>query len=194
VPPAFAQFRRRHPEVTLTVVDDHLQRLLPRLEAGELDLALIYEHEALPEISARDLERMLLVEDEFRAVLPAAHRLTRRRRALELSDLAAEPWIGGGPTSAWFRIVADACRLAGFTPKLASPPTTTSRSRLLPPPGSASRSSPDSPSYTTCRASKCERSGEAHRSVTFRSRDHVAATTAPPSPQCSPACTPRPKR
>ena len=31
VPPAFARFRRRHPEVTLTVVDDHLQRLLPRL-------------------------------------------------------------------------------------------------------------------------------------------------------------------
>src|SRR3954471_2704355 len=26
VPPAFARFRRRHTEVTLTVVDDHLQR------------------------------------------------------------------------------------------------------------------------------------------------------------------------
>jgi DNA-binding transcriptional LysR family regulator len=117
VPSAFAQFRRAHAEVTLTVVDDHLQRLIPRLEAGELDLALIYDHEALPEIAARDLERIALFEDVFRVVLPTGHRLARRR-GLELSDLAGEPWIGGAPTSAWFRIVGHACRRAGFTPKV----------------------------------------------------------------------------
>jgi DNA-binding transcriptional LysR family regulator len=117
VPPAFAQFRRAHAEVTLTVVDDHLQRLIPRLEAGELDLALIYDHETLPEVAARDLERIPLLEDVFRAVLPAGHRLARRRR-LALSDLAGQPWIGGAPTSAWFRIVGHACRLAGFAPRV----------------------------------------------------------------------------
>lgn len=117
VPPAFTRFRRRHPEVTLTVVDDHLQRLIPRIEGGELDLALIYEHEALPEIAARDLERTPLLDDAFRAVLPAGHRLTRRRRPLALADLAGEPWIGGAPTSAWYRVVSHACRLAGFTPE-----------------------------------------------------------------------------
>lgn len=115
VPPAFARFRRLYGDVTLTVVDDHLQRLIPRVEAGELDLALIYDNEALPEIAARDLVRVPLLEDPFRAVLPAGHRLTRRR-ALELADLGREPWIGGAPTSAWFRIVEDACRLAGFAP------------------------------------------------------------------------------
>jgi DNA-binding transcriptional LysR family regulator len=118
VPPAFAQFRRRHTEVTLTVVDDHLQRLIPRIEAGELDLALIYDHEALPEIAARDLERIPLFEDAFRAILPAGHRLARRRRSLELSHLAGEPWIGGAPTSAWFRVVVHACRQAGFAPRV----------------------------------------------------------------------------
>lgn len=115
-PPAFARFRRLHADVTLTVVDDHLQRLLPRVEAGELDLALIYDHDALPEIAARDLERIPLFEDEFHAVLPARHRLIRRRRALTLGDLAGESWIGGAPTSAWFRIVTHACGLAGFAP------------------------------------------------------------------------------
>jgi DNA-binding transcriptional LysR family regulator len=115
VPAAFARFRRRHPEVTLTVVDDHLQRLVPRLDAGELDLALIYEHEALPEAGARDLERTPLLADRFAAVLPAGHRLGRRRRPLGLADLAGEHWIGGTPTSAWYRIVSGACRAAGFT-------------------------------------------------------------------------------
>lgn len=117
VPPAFARFRRRHPEVTLTVVDDDLLRLIPRLEGGELDLALIFEHEALPEIAGRDLERTPLLDDIFRAVLPAGHRLTRRR-PLALSDLSGEPWIGGAPTSAWYRIASHACRQAGFAPEV----------------------------------------------------------------------------
>jgi DNA-binding transcriptional LysR family regulator len=118
VPPAFARFRRRHPDVTLTVVDDHLQRLIPRVEAGELDLALIYDHDALPEITARDLERTPLLDDAFRAVLRVGHRLTRRRRPLRLSDLSGDPWIGGAPTSAWYRIASHACRLAGFAPEV----------------------------------------------------------------------------
>ena len=117
VPPAFAHFRQRHPEVVLSVVDDHLQRLVPRLEAGELDLALIYEHDALPEVAARDLVRVPLFTDPFMAVLPAGHRLARRRRPLALADLAQESWIGGAPASAWYRIVREACAAAGFTPE-----------------------------------------------------------------------------
>jgi molybdate transport repressor ModE-like protein len=116
VPPAFAHFRRRHPEVTLTVVDDHLQRLLPRLGRGELDLALIYRHEVL---AATDLEATVLFEDPFRVVLPPRHRLCRRTRPLELAELAGEPWIGGAPDSAWFRITTHHCKQAGFTPRVA---------------------------------------------------------------------------
>jgi DNA-binding transcriptional LysR family regulator len=115
-PPAFAAFRRRHPDVTLTMVDDHLQRLLPRLETGELDLALIYEHDALPEVAARELDRTPLLDDEFRVLLPAGHRLARRTRRLRLADLREETWIGGAPTSAWYRITSHACRQAGFAP------------------------------------------------------------------------------
>jgi DNA-binding transcriptional LysR family regulator len=117
VPPALQRFRRRQGEVALTVVDDHLQRLLPRLRARELDLALIYEHEALPEIGD-DLDRTALLDD-FRVVLPPRHRLGRRTRPLDLADLAGEPWIGGTAASAWFRIVAHACAAAGFAPEVA---------------------------------------------------------------------------
>jgi DNA-binding transcriptional LysR family regulator len=115
-PPAFARFRRDHAGVLLSVVDDHLQRLLPRLEAGELDLALIYESDALPEVAARDLERTPLLDDVYRVLLPHGHRLARRRRPLALADLADEPWIGGSPVSAWYRIVREACRGEGFAP------------------------------------------------------------------------------
>ena len=116
MPAAFARFRRLHPDVRLTVVDDHLHRLVPRLESGELDLAVIYEHVALPEIGGGRFERVPLLDDQFQAVLPAGHPLTRRR-ALRLEDLRDEPWIGGAPNSAWFRIVRHACRQAGFSPQ-----------------------------------------------------------------------------
>ena len=117
VPAAFAHFRERHPEVVLFVIDDHLQRLVPRLEAGELDLALIYEHDSLPDVAARDLVRVQLFEDPFKAVLPEGHRLAGRGEPLALADLAGETWIGGGPASAWYRIVREACAGAGFTPE-----------------------------------------------------------------------------
>jgi DNA-binding transcriptional LysR family regulator len=119
VPPALQQFRRAHADVVLTVVDDSLPRLLPRLRRRELDLALIYDHAALPEIQPDEFECTHLVDDVFRAVLPPRHRLARRRRPLELADLAGEPWIGGSATGAWFRLVAGACARAGFAPDVA---------------------------------------------------------------------------
>ena len=119
MPPAFARFRRQHPDVRLIVVDDHLHRLLPRLESGELDLAIVYDHEALPDVDALDLRRTPLLDDRFQAVLPEAHPLARRSAPLHLGDLRGESWIGGAPNSAWYRIVRHACARAGFTPDAA---------------------------------------------------------------------------
>jgi DNA-binding transcriptional LysR family regulator len=119
VPTAVTRFKERHPEVTLTVIDDHLQRLLPRLKNGELDLALIYDHDALTQKPDDDLDRVHLLDDSFHAVLPAQHTLARGRRVLKLEQLAGETWVGGGPTSSWFQIVRHSCHQAGFEPAVA---------------------------------------------------------------------------
>ena len=105
--------------MSLTVIDDHLQRLLPRLDDGELDLAIIYDHPALPEVSSRHHDRVHLLDDAFQAVLPRGHRLARSGHDVSLTDLAGETWVGGGPASAWFRIVRHTCRAAGFDPRVA---------------------------------------------------------------------------
>jgi DNA-binding transcriptional LysR family regulator len=119
VPAAVASLKQHHPFVTLTVIDDHLQRLLPRLQNGELDLALIYDHEALPHDTAAELDLVHLRDDQFHAVLPARHRLARSHRGVKLEQLADDTWIGGGPTSAWFQIVRHSCHQAGFEPRVA---------------------------------------------------------------------------
>jgi DNA-binding transcriptional LysR family regulator len=116
VPTALARLRREHPAVVLTVVDDHLQGLLPRLTDGTLDLAVVFDHKILP-TGAPVLRRVPLFDDTYRAVLPAGHRLARRRAAVGLSDLAEEVWVGGHTGSAWFSIVRHSCRAAGFEPR-----------------------------------------------------------------------------
>jgi DNA-binding transcriptional LysR family regulator len=119
VPPALAAFKQRVPAVTLSVVDDHMPQLLRRLGEGELDLAIIYGHEALPDAASREFERAHLLDDPFRAVLPRAHHLARKRRPISLSDLSNETWIGGSTASGWFRIVRQSCREVGFEPSVA---------------------------------------------------------------------------
>jgi DNA-binding transcriptional LysR family regulator len=117
VPRAVALFNRRHPGVELTVVDDHLQALLPRLARWELDLALVYGHEALPEPEVR-LERTHLLDDPFELVVPDGHPLAGRA-SVRLEELAGETWIGGTPDGAYARIVLHSCRVAGFEPRVA---------------------------------------------------------------------------
>jgi DNA-binding transcriptional LysR family regulator len=117
VPRAVARFSRRHPEVELTVLDDHGQGLVPRLARWELDLALIYEHEALGEPGV-ELERTHLLEDRFDLVVPDGHPLAGRA-SVALSELAGETWIGGAPDSAYGAIVLHSCRAAGFEPRFA---------------------------------------------------------------------------
>jgi DNA-binding transcriptional LysR family regulator len=116
VPAALGRLRTEHPAIVLTVVDDHMQGLLPRLTDGELDLAVVYAHETLPEVTAGRLRLVHLFDDTYRVIVPAGHRLARRA-ALTLPDLANEAWVGGHTGSAWFRIVRHACRAAGFDPR-----------------------------------------------------------------------------
>jgi DNA-binding transcriptional LysR family regulator len=117
VPRAVARFHQRHPDVALTVLDDHGQGLVPRLARWELDLALIYEHEALPEPDV-ELERTHLLDDPFDLAVPDGHPLAGRA-SVALEELADETWIGGAPGSAYGAIARHCCRAAGFEPRFA---------------------------------------------------------------------------
>jgi DNA-binding transcriptional LysR family regulator len=118
VPAAIARLRSRRPATALTVVDDHLQGLLPRLSNGELDLAVIYDHEVLHESGRSEGGRVRLFDDAFQAVLPRGHPSAVGGRPVDLTDLAGEVWVGGRPGSAWFRIVRHVCRAQGFDPRV----------------------------------------------------------------------------
>src|SRR4051795_7612422 len=49
VPPAIALFSQRHPSVDLSLVEAEPEESLPMLKEGELDVAMVYEYDALPQ-------------------------------------------------------------------------------------------------------------------------------------------------
>jgi DNA-binding transcriptional LysR family regulator len=77
------------------VIEDELvdrATALRRLAAGELDLALVFEHAFEPEPAPPEVELVPLFDDPACALLPAAHPLAGAA-AVEAADLAGDPWI-----------------------------------------------------------------------------------------------------
>lgn len=87
LPRVLAKVRKAHPKLKLHLVEDLTARLLERLLAGELDLALI----ALP-YRAPDLETMVLGDDPFLLATPHGHRLAGHAH-VDAEELADAPLL-----------------------------------------------------------------------------------------------------
>jgi molybdate transport repressor ModE-like protein len=117
LPAAVADFRAAHPgvQVELSLVEA-TGEAVDGVRAGRVDLALLVQPVDRPP-PADGVERHRLLEDPMLAVLPAGHRLARRR-ALRLGDLTGEPWVlGGGPDCSDRDTILRACHAAGFEPR-----------------------------------------------------------------------------
>lgn len=80
-------FTRRHPLITIKIVEDITPTLLQRLHEGTIDLAVA----ALP-IAGGELASVELFEEKFYAVLPEKHRLASRAH-ISLAELNREPFL-----------------------------------------------------------------------------------------------------
>jgi DNA-binding transcriptional LysR family regulator len=116
MPPAIAAFRGKHPAVELSLSLSEPEDCIPLLRSGELDLAIVFESAGG---SAGDgVERVHLIEDPMYLALPPDHPLAHRRR-IRLADLAGEPWVAGSAGCECNRLIAHACALAGYQPRIA---------------------------------------------------------------------------
>jgi DNA-binding transcriptional LysR family regulator len=123
MPVAIARFRAAHPEVELTLAEGEPEEIAPRLQAGEFDLALLFEFpdtaDPLGESLTRSesLTRVALLEDPLYLALGRAHPLAARRE-LRLEDLHGEAWVQTSQASPCARHVVRACHAAGFEPNV----------------------------------------------------------------------------
>ncbi len=118
MPVAIATFRSRFPEVQLTLAEGEPQDMGPRLEAGEFDLALLFEFRRPGRPLGPGVRRVELLEDPMYLALPAGHPLALAA-SLRLADLRDEAWVQTSSASPCARHVVRSCHAAGFEPNVA---------------------------------------------------------------------------
>jgi len=115
--PALRRFARQHPGVSLQLVELTPRELAAALRRGELDLAVVGEADAG---LRKEFHTRLVAATPSRLALAAAHPLAKRRK-LRLAELRDAEWVTWDEKEfPWAkRLLVDACRHAGFRPKIA---------------------------------------------------------------------------
>jgi DNA-binding transcriptional LysR family regulator len=116
MPLAIATFRASYPDVELTLSEGEPEEIAPRLRAGELDLALLFEFEGETELG-EGTTRVELLEDPMYLALPREHRLAQKKQ-LRLEELKEEAWVQTSSASPCARHVVRSCHAAGFEPNV----------------------------------------------------------------------------
>ena len=101
----------------LSVTEAEPEESLPRLRAGDVDLALTFDYPAVPGEEERDLERTLLLTESMHVALPMGHPLADKPK-VRMVDLRDEVWLSGDCPSSCGEMVLRACRDAGFDPRV----------------------------------------------------------------------------
>jgi len=114
---AVREFTSRYPKVRLSADDSEPEDSLPRLRAGEIDLAVVFDYPAIPTPEDRDLERTLLLTESMYVALPVDHPLADQKR-VRIADLSDEQWLSGSCPSSCGVMVKQVCRDAGFEPSV----------------------------------------------------------------------------
>ncbi len=123
MPEAIAAFRRRHPNVQLSMAEGEPEDIAPRLRHGEFDLALLFAFPGVDDPVSGHLAHggglavTDLLEDAMHVALPVDHELTRKPE-LTLWDLRGENWVQTAAHSPCARHVVRSCRAAGFEPHI----------------------------------------------------------------------------
>jgi DNA-binding transcriptional LysR family regulator len=115
IPLAIREFGAEHPDVELRLVEGMSATLVQRLGAGEVDLAVVSDHEPL-QVDREEIELEHLMDDPLYVALPAGHRLADAP-SLRMADLGAETWIEGRHGGCAGPLYA-AAQAAGFEPKI----------------------------------------------------------------------------
>jgi DNA-binding transcriptional LysR family regulator len=115
VPTAVSGYRERHPDVELHLAEEDPVEAVGGVRAGAIDLAVVFEPNALDGAALEGLQRTVIAHDPLWAVLPAGHPLAGEA-AIDLARLSGDSWVA--PTAYCAGVVRGACAAAGFEPDI----------------------------------------------------------------------------
>jgi DNA-binding transcriptional LysR family regulator len=116
---AFRTVRAEHPGVELRLQACEPNPGVERVAAGDLDAALVLGSDLMPAPTAPGVDLRHVFDDVMLVALPQGHALAHRS-TIPLEELRDEPWLLSdvGGTCGDSNIVLNACRAAGFTPRI----------------------------------------------------------------------------
>jgi LysR family hydrogen peroxide-inducible transcriptional activator len=112
LPPRIGSFCRKYPESSITVFEDITARLMDRLRAGLIDLAIM----ALP-IRGHDLECFPLRTERLFAILPKEHKLAKKTSVL-LRELRNESFLLLRDDHCFRETAMEVCKRARILPRV----------------------------------------------------------------------------
>lgn len=120
LPSRLPSFIERYPGVRLELQESTTVSITEMLLDGRLDAGII----RLDEDSTNALDVVNVERDDLVAVVPAAHALAKRKR-IELAALQSDPFVmfSQKQVPGLYVAVGDACRSAGFIPRIAQEAT-----------------------------------------------------------------------
>ncbi|MBW7474132.1 LysR family transcriptional regulator [Paenibacillus oenotherae] len=106
-------FGKRYPEIEVVLVEDSSTRLEQLTASGQTDLSLL----SLP-LQEPSLAWEPIIDEEINLAVPPEHSLAHRSEPVQLTDLAAEPFIILKKGQGFRQIVLELCEGAGFEPRI----------------------------------------------------------------------------
>lgn len=114
--PAFVSLRKQYPKLEIVARGLEPVNSLPALRAGQLDIALSHEWDFVPFTRDPSTDRIELVEEPIRVLLPRNHALANE--SVSLRDLADEPWCVAHESAASRQAFDRVAQAAGFKPRI----------------------------------------------------------------------------
>lgn len=115
LPQVLSVFLADRPLVEITLDEAEPDELIVDLEDGELDLALVYRYDLVPQRWPKSLPKKALFDEDLILLLPEGHRLVGSP-GLRLGDLASEKWISTREGTAGTMCLTRMCAAEGFAP------------------------------------------------------------------------------
>jgi DNA-binding transcriptional LysR family regulator len=117
LPLTLAAYAHDHPNVEILLDEGEPDELIPLLQVADLDVALVYRYDLVPQSWPRALHGTDLLDEQLLLLLPKEHRLAGAD-TIPLEALEAETWIStreGTPGASCLRRI---CAQADFVPQV----------------------------------------------------------------------------
>jgi DNA-binding transcriptional LysR family regulator len=118
VPLTIRAYRERHPNVRVVLTPAHANDVVAQLHSSRIAVGLVWDYDFAPQPSDPVFDRVELLADPLRVVLPADHEAAGERE-IALRDLAEEQWIVRAHRPPYAQAFEQMSRIAGFEPHVA---------------------------------------------------------------------------